>query len=336
MHKMTFIGCLLFTSLWMGIASDLATAQGPPMRRHRATQRRELQLVQADQQLPRESQVQTTEQGDQRILTVNSLPNHLVGRFPNRGNPHAIREIQHRFQMPISPQSRAISTPLQMGWNFGVAVNGVVLDPGAAEFWMGDRRIGWQYEALGGAVALGLDTNHAHVQPDGKYHYHGIPTGLLSQAKDQAGHSPLIGWAADGFPIYALRGYSDPKDPESKVVELKSSYLLKKGNRPGNGQTGPTGKHDGTFVNDYQYLKGEGDLDECNGRFCVTPEFPKGTYAYFLTEDWPVIPRRFRGEPDSSFQFGPGGRGQGPGGPPGFNRPAGPGGRRLPPSRRGQ
>jgi hypothetical protein len=38
-------------------------------------------------------------------------------------------------------------------------------------------------------------------------------------------------------------------------------------------------------------------LDECNGRFTVTPEFPNGTYAYFLTRDWPVIPRAFRGKP---------------------------------------
>ncbi len=213
MLRLTLAGYLLLTPLLMEVCSHCASAQGPPMRRHRAIQRRELQLVQADQRLPRESQVQVAEQGNQRILTVNSLPNHLVGRFPNRGNPHGIQEIQHRYQMPLRPQNRAVSTPLQLGWNFGVAVNGVVLDPGAAEFWMGDRRIGWQYEALGGAIALGLDTNHAHVQPDGKYHYHGIPTGLLSQVKNPEGHSPLIGWAADGFPIYALLGNSDPNDP---------------------------------------------------------------------------------------------------------------------------
>jgi hypothetical protein len=41
----------------------------------------------------------------------------------------------------------------------------------------------------------------------------------------------------------------------------------------------------GSFVEDYIYLNGAGDLDQYNGRFCVTPEFPKGTYAYFVTTD---------------------------------------------------
>jgi len=44
-------------------------------------------------------------------------------------------------------------------------------------------------------------------------------------------------------------------------------------------------------------VKGSGDLDICNGRFTITKDFPNGTYAYFLTEDWPVIPRYFKAEP---------------------------------------
>ena len=38
----------------------------------------------------------------------------------------------------------------------------------------------------------------------------------------------------------------------------------------------------GFFVEDYVY-DGSGDLDEHNGRFCVTPDYPNGTYAYFTT-----------------------------------------------------
>ena len=68
---------------------------------------------------------------------------------------------------------------------------------------MGNPRSGWQYEALGAAVPLGLDTNFAHVQPDGNYHYHGLPTGLMRSMGHRTGqHSPLIGWAADGFPVH--------------------------------------------------------------------------------------------------------------------------------------
>jgi hypothetical protein len=135
------------------------------------------------------------------------------------------------------------------------------------------------------------------VQPNGGYHYHGLPRPLLKSLDLKAGsHSPLVGWAADGFPVYALYGYADPKKAESAVIELKSSFRLKDGDRPG-GDRAPGGKFDGTFVQDYEFVEGIGDLDECNGRFCVTPEFTNGTYAYFLTNDWPVIPRSFRATP---------------------------------------
>ena len=180
---------------------------------------------------------------------------------------------------------------------FGVAVNGVLMDPGTAEFWNGDRRGDWNYEALGGAVPLGVDENFAHVQPSGAYHYHGLPTLLLKQlGLNSTKHSPLVGWAADGFLIYCQYGYQDPHDPHSRIVELTSSFGLKEGERPDD-EKSPGGKYDGTFIQDYTYDEGIGHLDECNGRFCKTPEFPEGTYAYFLTTDWPVIPRAFRGEP---------------------------------------
>ena len=110
-----------------------------------------------------------------------------------------------------------------------------------------------------------------------------------------------MGWAADGFPIYTLYGYSNGQDAKSGVKKLKSSYRLKKGQRPSGGSN-PGGSYDGTFVGDYTYQAGLGDLDDCNGQAAVTPEFPKGTYAYFLTQTWPVIPRCFKGTPDRSFQ----------------------------------
>ena len=100
----------------------------------------------------------------------------------------------------------------------------------------------------------------------------------------------MIGYAMDGYPIYAY-GYKDPEDLKSGIKKLTSSFKLKKGHRP----NPPGGKYDGTFSKDYEYIKGSGDLDECNGRFTVTKEFPEGTYAYFLTANWPVIPRYSQG-----------------------------------------
>ncbi|MCR9297062.1 MAG: YHYH protein, partial [bacterium] len=150
--------------------------------------------------------------GEERIIKSNGIPNHATGQFPGRGNPHRITAQAHEYRVPAQPKIAERISPMQ--GEFGVAINGVPFDPGAAEFYDGEP--GWQYEPLSGAIALGIDVSHAHVQPNGKYHYHGLPTGLLDSVKVEAGmHSPLIGWAADGFPIYAVYGYSNPKDPES-------------------------------------------------------------------------------------------------------------------------
>ena len=102
-------------------------------------------------------------------------------------------------------------------------------------------------------------------------------------------------------------------DPASPAAELKSNWRLKPGTRPATGG-GPGGRHDGAFVQDYEFVDNDtpGALDRCNGRFCVTPEFPEGTYAYFLTEAWPVIPRYFRGTPIQLRPQGPVGPGGGP------------------------
>ena len=160
-----------------------------------------------------------------------------------------------------------------------------------------------------------MDRNNAHVQPGGLYHYHGIPLGMVERwpADD---HSKLVGWAADGFPIYALIGYADPADPGQGVRKLTASYRIKQGQRPG-GSEGPGGAYDGSFTRDWEYVPGHGDLDAFNGRFTVTPEFPGGTYAYFLTWEYPFVPRRFKGTPDQSFLQRPRGgrRGNAPMGP---------------------
>ena len=259
------------------------------------------QRVESDQYAPFVSEVSIVVEGNNRIIQSNGIPNHLIGSFPNSGNPHSVTEQSYRYSIPLNPSPSSSISPVGMN-TFGVALNGVRFDPSAAEFYKGNRRSGWQYEALSGAVSLGIDESNAHVQPTGSYHYHGLPELYLQElgwSPDR--HSPLVGWAADGFPIYAVYGYQDPNDQSSNIIELKSSYRLKSGQRP-SGNNQPGGSYDGTFVADYEYVAGLGDLDECNGRYTITPEFPNGTYAYFLTNSWPVIPRYFYGEPSKDFQ----------------------------------
>ena len=273
----------------------------PPVRKHTVTESGDLKLNPAVEKLSQKSVSKFNEFKKEIKVEANGIPKHKVGRFPSRHNPNSVEEQVHNFSIPTNQIPASQPIPLHNesvrgppNTPFGIAVNGVLFDPGTAEFFMGDRRADWNYEALGGSVLLGLDANHGHVQPNGSYHYHGLPTGLLKKLGVNAKeHSPLVGYAMDGYPVYALYGYKNPKDPKSGIKKMSSSFRLKKGERP----NPPGGKHDGAFSKDYQYIKGSGDLDICNGRFTVTDEFPKGTYAYFLTEDWPVIPRYFKAEP---------------------------------------
>jgi plastocyanin len=98
------------------------------------------------------------------------------------------------------------------------------------------------------------------------------------------GHSKIIGIAFDGHPIYGTYGYSSAGSNSSSVVRMTSSYALYASEEAGRTYTYgviPAGQ----FVEDYQFISNSGSLDKCNGRYCVTPEYPNGTYAYFVSTD---------------------------------------------------
>ncbi|MCB9603178.1 MAG: YHYH protein, partial [Sandaracinus sp.] len=251
--------------------------------------------------------------GGVRTLVANGVPSHDVGDFPNDGNPNAIAAQSYTYEVPVTPSGTG--GPAQV---FGLLFSGVVLDPGTAEVWNGDDA--WRYEALlyGSAPdyfdsdatfhpdALGLDCNLAHVQPGGAYHYHGIPTSL-APSTPEVRH---VGWAADGAPIVIRYGFSDPSDTTSEVVELRSSYRLRSGTRPAGS---PGGSYDGTFVGDWEYVEGLGDLDACNGRtgMVTVAGTTREVYHYVLTYEFPFIPRCTTYAADPSFARGDMGGGMG-------------------------
>jgi hypothetical protein len=155
-----------------------------------------------------------------------------------------------------------------------------------------------------------------------------------------AKHSPILGWMQDGYPIYGPYGYSNPTNPANGLRRMVSGFTPRNGQNGADelAQTGRTtlpaweGRENnrstllqnfetgpnvsamyplGHYIEDYAYLGDCGkvlgkdfDLDELNGRWCMTPEFPNGTYAYFTTIDAdgrPVYPynmgRRYHGNP---------------------------------------
>ena len=273
-----------------------------------------------------ENKVRISQEGQFRIIESNGWPDHAPGAFPRRGNPNRATPQQYRFRVPLNPVAAPNGGGSPPGrWFWGVALNGVPFEAGTAEAWNNDPRSGWRYEAATGFLDLGLDEHHAHVQPSGAYHYHAMPTGLLQRRGGDAGRMVQIAWAADGFPVYSDRAHRRAEDAGSELAVMRSSYVLKKGARPASAE-GPGGNYDGRFTEDFEYAPGSGDLDACNGRFGVTPEFPRGTYYYCITAAFPFVPRKWHGTPDQSFvKAGPppgGVPGQRPG-PPGRPSPSG-------------
>ena len=165
----------------------------------------------------------------------------------------------------------------------------------------------WNIEALGqSSFDFGVDESNAHVQPNGWYHYHGVPEGILSRLGKGATPT-LVGFALDGFPVYARYGHASPMDATSAVKVMKGSYVLK--STPDAGRPSTATYPMGAFTQDYEYVAGSGDLDECNGRTDVTPEFPCGIYHYYITDTYPFIQRCVKGTASSTGGGGGGGGG---------------------------
>jgi YHYH protein len=272
------------------------------------------------------NQVKIYEKDGFRYVESNGMPDHETGKFPNDGNPNRISEQKYNFKIPLTPtvakDGDRPQGPLPQGGNngqgerrgpppggrggpmlFGVALNGIPFDPGTAEAWNNDMRSGWNNEALTGKLNLGVDLSNAHVQPTGAYHYHGNPTGLVEKlaGKDVGKKMVLIGYAADGYPVYSVYGYTKANDSKSGLKKLTTGYRLKEGTRP----DGPKGTYDGTYRQDFEYVEGSGDLDRFNGRTGITLEYPNGTYYYVITDTFPFIPRELKGVADESFRKGP-------------------------------
>jgi uncharacterized protein (TIGR03437 family) len=182
----------------------------------------------------------------------------------------------------------------------------------------------WRRNAAFGEIQT-FDSCQGHQPGNGAYHYHVNPLCLRAQLGDNVvlvknsrigafykektsgfTHSPILGWAQDGYPIYGPYGYSDPKNASSPVRRMVSSFqprnIVARTSLPSwslpnhNGvsqqltasQYGPAvgGAYPlGRYLEDYDYIAGSGDLDQFNGRMTVTPEFPNGTYAYYVTID---------------------------------------------------
>ncbi len=261
-------------------------------------------------------------------VSATGIPAYITGPFP--GNPSIATAQNKIFRIPLTP-TQGTGTVTTTPGNIGVFINGVALfdyrdgvawssttnalcggpgnppcagGPGASQ--------AWNRDAIP-AERAGFDCAKAHPAM-GNYHHHQNPSAfnldlvVSSNVCDlypsdglyvinPTVHSPLLGFAYDGFPIYGAYGYTNTNGTGA-ITRMKSSYQLKNQTTRLNGPTvgqvaGTQTFFNGYFREDYEYVAHAGDatyLDSHNGRVCNTPEYPaslypNGIYCYFTTVD---------------------------------------------------
>ena len=247
---------------------------------------------------------------------ANEIPNH---DFHDGDHLFAsdVSEQEGAYQIPKSPVIADQNTSLNLGTTNAIFLNGVTVDLLAAACYdvgseaLGQEKIGcgqdqinnpWRYDPMSPLNNFGEDSHNAHAQPDGTYHYHGSPLAMYNQDCDvEDSVSPVVGFAADGFPIYGPC-FND----NGNIREARSSYNLKSDGEARQhvvGYTTPVAhngdiastNYDGQFRGDYEYSESTGDLDECNGMLV------DGQYGYYLTNAYPWVIGCYKGTVDSSF-----------------------------------
>jgi hypothetical protein len=230
-------------------------------------------------------------------LESNNIPNH---DFNATGNFASLTLATSQvFFLPRSPELANSTIALSQRQYDAVMLNGVPLDILSAGCYKDGENVpfgctiddDWLSDPLSTEGAFGTDSHNAHTQPTGVYHYHGTPNAMFD-ATDDSVASPVIGFAADGFPIYGIF-FSDQST--GTIRKATSSYGIKTGSRGVESNSNPGGDYDGEYIDDYEYVSGSGDLDECNG---MTVD---GQYGYYVTDSYPWVIACFSGTPDDSF-----------------------------------
>ena len=239
-------------------------------------------------------------------LAGDPLTNTDTRLFPNNSND--IADQTHQFTFNYRAGTNSNNPQLISEGAQGITTNGVVIFnpsagsgplPGSAV----DPLPGFNWNAVFYRLSYGVDAAGGNAESNGEYHYrsgnfltHGYNTEKFISSnsyynssqhdtdnfRHTDGHSKILGFCFDGYPIYGPYGYSTPGNNTSGIRQQTSSYKTKVTEAIGRGFS-YSEYPAGAFLQDYEYVKDLGTLDEHNGRFCVTPDFPGGTYAYFLT-----------------------------------------------------
>ena len=213
---------------------------------------------------------------DERYVTVESagLSLQSLGELEANDGPPAPGARKLLFRIPVHARPAEGGSPAVPVGPVGVFLNGVPFYSPVSTLSYRDQNL-WHLDAIAMAKR-----NAAAQAP--------LVASLMT---DTGRHSPLIGFALDGYPVYGPYAW----DGSGKPRRMRSSYQLRRmtrrtmlpdGTQLTPAQEGPAVDAEfplGIFAEDYEFAAGSGDLDEHNGRFSKTPEYPEGTYAYYLS-----------------------------------------------------
>lgn len=263
-------------------------------------------------------------------VSTTGVPSYITGPFLD-GNPSLTTNQNAIFKISLNPTMNAGAGTATTGGNIGIFINGTAMfdyrdgvawntntnslcgglpgmspcpgGPGATQSWNRDAVV---------AEKGGFDCSKGHPAM-GNYHHHQNPSAFdldlnvisnvctLYDAEglysiDSTVHSPLIGFAYDGYPVYGAYGYKNA-DGTGGITRIKSGYQYRNistrtvwadGTDVPDGPAVSVTYPLGYFREDYEFVSHPGAadyLDVHNGRFCVTPEYPNGMYCYFATVD---------------------------------------------------
>ncbi len=252
-------------------------------------------------------------------VTATGVPAFVTGPFATGPVATALNN-NYIIKIPLNPTIATTKTLVGNGATAAFINGTVAYNPGDGGSYNNLNK--WHSNAVY-FENRGFDCAHGHPGPmTSDYHHHQnpsafnietVPTSTICDVyladglyvPNAAAHGPLIGFAADGFPIYGAYGYTNPLDATTPIKRITPSYRLRnisaRTTLPnGTAAVGPTltemvqiqgpGQPQiqavlGAYLEDFEYVTGLGDLDENNGRFCKTPEYPNGIYCYFATID---------------------------------------------------
>ena len=228
------------------------------------------------------------------FVHTEGVPSYGIGPWNN--NPNTVRAQNANYQIPRDPVANAGSKTATGLGAIAVWVDGTAIFNASDGISYNNQNV-WHQNAYF-FEKISFDSCNGHPPQNGLYHTHIVPACLRTELGDTGTtHSPILGWSFDGFPIYGPMGFANV-DGSGGVARLNTSWqtrnittrtTLANGTSVTAGPTIAT-KPIGSYLEDYQYTAGSGHLDQFNGRFSVTPEFPDGIYHYVVTIDAAGIP----------------------------------------------